>query len=119
MPTVHFVDLYAVHWLNMTPQNKLRIANFLMALGVIPLLLGIIWLLIAIAYAQTHKGQMGGSDGFLMMAVLFVTYAIAVVVSGASALFSLVVAKRNTNATTRISTIIRTVTFTVLLAPFL
>lgn len=90
-----------------------------MLVGIVPLLLGISWIFAVIAYAQQHKGQMGGSDAFLMIGVLFVTYAFALIVSGASALWSAALAKRNAGIRTRVSTIIRRFVCLVLLIPFL
>jgi len=90
-----------------------------MVVGIVPLLLGLGWIFAVIAYARQHKGQMGGSDAFLMIGVLFVTYAFALIVSGGSALWATVVARRKAGLHTRASTIIRGGTCIVLLAPLL
>jgi len=90
-----------------------------MVVGIVPLLLGLGWIGAVIAFARQHKGQMGGSDAFLMIGVLFVTYAFALIVSGGSALWSTMVARRNAGLRVRASTIIRSGTCIVLLAPLL
>lgn len=90
-----------------------------MVAGIVPLLLGLGWIGTVIAYARQHKGQMGGSDAFLMIGVLFVTYAFALLVSGGSALWSTIVARRHAGLRARASTIIRSGTCIVLLAPLL
>ncbi|WP_156923509.1 hypothetical protein [Massilia alkalitolerans] len=103
----------------MSPQRKLCVANVLMIVGMVPLLLGLCWIAAVIAFARQHKGQMGGSDAFLMIGVLFLAYAFALVVSGGSALWSTIVARRNAGLRARASTIIRSTTCLVLLAPLL
>ncbi len=90
-----------------------------MAVGIVPLLLGLGWIAAVIAFARQHKGQIGGSEAFLMIGVLFLTYAFALVVSGVSALWSTLVARRNAGLRTRASMIIRGATCLVLLAPLL
>lgn len=91
----------------------------LMVVGILPLLLGVGWICAVIAFARQHKGQMGGSDAFLMIGVLFVTYAFALLVSGGSAVWATVVARRHAGLRTRASTIVRSGACVVLLAPLL
>lgn len=54
-----------------------------------------------------------------MIGVLLVTYACALIVSGGSALWATVVARRHTGLRTRASTIVRSGACIVLLAPLL
>lgn len=103
----------------MTLQSKLRITNALMVVGIVPLLLGIVWVFSVIGYAKEHKGQMGGSDAFLMMGVLFVTYAFALLVSGSSALWSALLARRNPGLPAPASKVVRRCVYVILTAPFL
>jgi hypothetical protein len=103
----------------MTPKRKLAVANALMVVGIVPFGLGISWIVSIIAYANQHKGQMGASDAFLMMGVLFVTYATALLVSGPSALWSAVVARRNPGLPARASAVIRSCVYLVLVSPLL
>jgi len=103
----------------MTPQSKLGVANALMVIGIVPLLLGIGWIFSVIAYAKEHKGQMGGSDAFLMIGVLFVTYGLALLVSGSSALWSAIVARQNPGVSAPTSMAIRRCIYIVLIAPLL
>ena len=103
----------------MTPKGKLGVANALMVVGIVPLLLGIGWIFSVVAYAKPHKGLMGALDAFLMMGVLFVTYALALLVSGSSALWSAVVARRNPGMPARASAVIRRCVYIILVAPLL
>lgn len=103
----------------MTSRAKLWIANVLMVLGIVPLLLGLSWILAVIGWARQHQGQMGGSDAFLMLGVLLVGYAFALLVSGGSAVWSARVARRDTGAGSRVSAIIRSGVCVVLLVPLL
>ena len=103
----------------MTPQSKLGVTNALMIIGIVPLLFGIGWIFSVIAYANEHKGQMGGSDAFLMIGVLLTTYALALLVSGSSALWSATVARRNPGMPARTSTVIRRCVYIALIAPLL
>jgi hypothetical protein len=103
----------------MTPKTKLTVANALMVMGIVPLLLGISWIASVIAYANQHKGQMGGSDAFLMMGVLLLTYVLALLVSGPSALWSATVARRNPGIPARASAVIRSGVYLALIAPLL
>lgn len=103
----------------MTVQGKLRIANALMVVGIVPLLLAIGWIFSVIAYANPHIGEMGGSDAFLMMAVLLVTYASALLVSGSSALWSALVAGRNPGTQAHAYKVIRSCVYLILIAPLL
>jgi hypothetical protein len=101
----------------MTLQRKLRIANILMLVGILPLVLGISWIVSGIVYAQQHKGQMGGSDAFLMIGVLIVTYAFALLLGGGSSIWSAVVARRNAGIRATASKIIRISVWFMLAAP--
>jgi hypothetical protein len=103
----------------MTPQKKLRIANVLMMLGAIPLLSNLGWTLSLIAAAQQPKRGMDESDTFLMIASLVATYAFALVVSGASALWSVILAKRNADLHSSATPIIRALICAILFAPLL
>jgi hypothetical protein len=114
-----FSGVNTVHYGIMSPKSQLRITNILMLAGTVPLGLGLAWIGTVIAYAQQHKGQMGGSDAFLMMGVLFVTYAFAVVVGGGSALWSAVLARRNPDLRARTASVLRWSTVIVLLLPVL
>ena len=103
----------------MTTQGKLLTANILMLVGIVPLILGISWILAVISYDQQHKGEMGGSDAFLMIAVLMVTYAFAAVVAGASALWSMSIVRRNSGLRSRSANVIKALVGLMLGAPLL
>jgi hypothetical protein len=90
-----------------------------MIVGIVPLILGISWILFAISYAQHHKGEMGGSDAFLMIAVLVVTYAFAAVVAGASALWSMSIARRNSGLRVKSASVMRAIVGIMLGLPLL
>jgi hypothetical protein len=114
-----FLDCWAVHCSVMSPTTKLRVANVLMLVGVIPLALGLAWIISVLSWARQHQGQAGGSDAFLMMGVLLVTYLFAFVVSGGSALWSVMLVKRNGGIRARTARVLRWFTGVVLLVPFL
>lgn len=101
----------------MTPRSKLLSANALMLLGIMPLLLVFIWIILVISYAQQHKGVMGGSDAFLMIGALFVTYVFAALVAGSSALWSVSIVKRNAGVRMQSATIMKTMVAIALVAP--
>lgn len=103
----------------MTPQRKLCVANVFMIAGLIPLLLGVLWILSAIAYLKQHPGQGAGNDAFMMIAVLLVTYCFAFIVSGVGTIWSSLVQKRNAGIHARWPTIIRRAVFILLMAPLL
>ena len=103
----------------MTAQGKLLTANILMIVGIVPLILGISWIVTIISYAQHHRGEMGGSDALLMIAVLFVTYTFAAVVGGASALWSMSIVRRNAGLHSKSATVIRAVVGLMLGLPLL
>lgn len=103
----------------MTPQFKLRTASILMFLGTAPLILGIIWIVAAISSAHRNPGQMGGSDGLLMVAVLCVTYVVAAVVAGFSALWSISITNRNAGVRSASADVLRKIVGGVLLTPLL
>jgi hypothetical protein len=88
-----------------------------MIAGIMPLVLGIAWVVAVIAHAQSHKGQAGGSDAFLMIAVLIVTYAWALLVGGAGAVWSALVARRHPACASRAAKLIRMLVLAALLAP--
>jgi hypothetical protein len=88
-----------------------------MLVGILPLVLGVSWILAVIAYAQQHKGQMGGSDAFLMIGVLIVTYAFALLLGGGSSIWSAVVARRNAGIRATASKIFRISVWLILAAP--
>lgn len=91
----------------MTPQRKLSIANVLMLLGVAPLVLGITWMIAAVAFARQFGAAMGGSDAFLMMAVFLLTYAMALVVAGPGALWSRRLVRRHADLRSRTATLLK------------
>lgn len=103
----------------MAPLTKLRIANVLMLAGLVPLLYGVWTMFSMFAYARQNKGEMGGSDAFLLMAILMVTYACSLVVSGLAALWSLAVAHRHPELHAPLAALIRGAVYISLLLPLL
>lgn len=103
----------------MTIQTKLRIANVLMLLGLVPMTIGLCWVATIISYARRHPGQTGGSDAFLMMGVLFFGYVLALVVSGASSALSAVLVRRHAGVHAPVARIVRWLVCIVLLVPLL
>lgn len=103
----------------MTTHAKLRTANVLMLIGILPLALGVAWVAAVIASAHRFKGQMGGSDAFLMIAVLLMSYLFALLVAGAGALWSISITKRDAGLRSTPAVILRAVVALALGAPLL
>lgn len=102
---------------HMTPQNKIRIANVTMLIGVLPLMLAIWWVCTGLIYAQDHKGQMGGSDAFAMIFVLIVAYAFACMVGAPSAHWSARLVKQAGVLPAPVSKVLRSLVLFLLVAP--
>ena len=79
----------------MTPQCKIRTANVLMFIGIAPLTLGLSWIAVTLSSVPQYRGEMGGSDAFLMLALGIVTYLFAVIVAAPSAIWSALILRRN------------------------
>lgn len=103
----------------MPSQSKHRVANALMLIGVMPLTLGVVWVSAAVAYGQRNRGNVGGSDVFLMMAVLAVSYLFAVLISGTGAVWSRSLAKNDPAMRAPVSKILRTCVCVILIVPLL
>jgi len=99
----------------MTPQSKLRIANILMLAGILPLLFGIYWMISRTPYDMQRPTQVG--DMFLMIGKLVFAYIFALIISGASGLWSAAIAKRHPGTQANTSKIIRIVVCIVLIVP--
>lgn len=100
----------------MTPQNKLRVANVLMLVGIVPLIIGIYWMFSRLPYDMQRPSQVG--DFLLMLGKLIFAYGFALIVSGPSGVWSARLAKRNPGARVQASRIIRIVVCIVLVVPF-
>lgn len=72
----------------MSPQLQMRIAVAMMFLGLCPFLLGLAWVIKALSEARHHGASVGASDAFLMMVVMFGSYAFALIVAGGGSLLS-------------------------------
>lgn len=103
----------------MKPRVKLGIANGLMLAGFAPLALAVWWCFAVAAYAQTHEGQMGGSDAFMMILFLLAGYVIALAVSGGGLLWSTAVGRRHPDARTVWTRIVQALAGIALALPLL
>gem|GEM_PF-2594858 len=103
----------------MRAQRQLAVANLLMLLGLAPLLLGAAWVVAALWYAGQHSGAAGGSDAFLMIAVLGMTYIFALLVAAPGALWSRSLVRRHAPLRTRTATVMKWLVVTALMAPVL
>lgn len=88
----------------MQARNKLRTAHALMALALLPLLLGICWIVSVVHYGRQHPGQAGLTDFFVMIAVFVATYGFAVVVAGTGVVWSFVIKRQDPSLRTRSAT---------------
>jgi hypothetical protein len=102
----------------MNAQNKLRIANVLMLVGVVPLLASIYYLFAAGSSVE-HQKQSEMGDLLLVVGTMGFAYLFALIVGGTSAVWSSRVEKRNTGPGVRTSTAIRMLVATVLILPFM
>jgi hypothetical protein len=101
----------------MNAQNKLRTANVLMLLGIVPLLASIYWLFSAASSFDYQKQSQLG-DLLLVVGKMGFAYLFALIVSATSAVWSSRVEKRNTGPGVRTSKAIRMLVATVLILPF-
>jgi hypothetical protein len=84
----------AVNYRAMKPQNKLRVANVLMGLGLVPLLIGSYWMFSTLAGIDYQKQSQIGL-AFLALGKVVFAYVFALIVSGSSAVWSVAVEKSN------------------------
>ena len=84
----------------MSSSRKLRTAHFLMFIGVTPLIFAGIVSLVGIAFARAHPGTAGGSDAFLMLALLTLGFSTTVVLGGTGALWSWFLTYKHIDAAT-------------------
>lgn len=101
----------------MSSQSKHRVANVLMISGVMPLAVGLVWVCAGLAYGQKNRGNVGGSDVFLMIAVLTLSYLVAVLISGCGAVLSLSLAKNDAALDAPVSKILRNCVWVILSFP--
>jgi hypothetical protein len=100
----------------MKPQHKLHIANALMVLGLLPLLIGSYWMFSTLASTDYHQqSQVGGA--FLVIGKVIFAYVFALIISGASAVWSAVVEKHNAETKVRAARVIRTLVLVMLVVP--
>jgi phosphoglycerol transferase MdoB-like AlkP superfamily enzyme len=100
----------------MKPQHKLHIANALMVLGLVPLLIGSYWMFSTLATTDYHQqSQVGGA--FLVIGKVIFAYVLALIISGASAVWSAVVEKHNAGIRVRAAGMIRTLVLIMLVVP--
>jgi hypothetical protein len=103
----------------MAVSRKMRVAQCLMAIGIVPLLLAVIWSISIVAYARSHPGQAGGSDAFLMIALILAGYAATLVLGGGGALWSWFLTWRGIDKRTRATLVLRIIVVTSLVLPLL
>lgn len=103
----------------MMPQRKLAIANVLMLLGLAPLLLAAAWICANVSYADQHPGMVGGSDVFLTIAVLIVSYGCALLVAGPGALWSRRLVRRHHGLRSGTATFLKWLVAIALVGPVL
>ena len=102
----------------MTPQTQLRIANIIMLAGTVPLLFYIVRTVSTLAATDFDKQSQVG-DVVLAIGMAIFAYAFAFIVSGGAALWSGVVANRNTAIRVAAARAIRIFVCVVLVLPLL
>lgn len=103
----------------MSASRKLCIAHLLMFIGVAPMALSVIYLITVIDYAHSHPGQGGGSDAFLLIALLLFSYATTLVLGGTGALWSWFLTKRHIDKRSTATVALRMAVAAALLLPML
>ena len=96
----------------MTPNNKLRLANVLMILGIAPVLIGMAWMISG--YSSAPHGQVYIAEALMKIGF---AYMFALVVGCGSAVWSLIVEKRNAGTRVGGTTAIRLLVVFLLVAP--
>jgi hypothetical protein len=66
-----------------------------MLIGITPLMLAVSWIAAIIASVSQHRGQMGGSDAFLMIAAGGFAYLFAIIIAAPSAIWTILLFRRN------------------------
>lgn len=105
---------------NMGPQHKLRIANILMGLGIAPLVLYLAWA--APIFRSSDSGQQPTIfmlDPIAMIGLLVMTFTVAVLMAGSSALWSRSLTARHVEMRSRSATLMRIGVVLALCAPLL
>jgi hypothetical protein len=100
----------------MKPQNKLRVANVLMGLGLVPLLIGSYLMFSTLAGIDQQKQSQIGL-AFLAIGKVVFAYIFAFFVSGAGAAWSAAVEKRNAVPGVRFSRMMRMLVAIALVVP--
>src|SRR4051812_23617564 len=103
----------------MAASRKLRTAHFLMFIGIAPLLLAAAFSAAGIAFAQSHPGQMGGSDAFLMIALILFGYLTTLLLGGGGAWWSWYLVSRRIDVASRATVILRAAVVVALVVPAL
>jgi hypothetical protein len=101
----------------MPASRKLRTAHFLMFIGVAPMVLAVAFSVAGIAYARSHPGLVGGSDGFLTIALGLFGYVTTVVLGGAGALWSWFLTARGIDQRTTATLVLRTLVAAAIVLP--
>lgn len=105
---------------NMSPRHQLRIANILIAIGVLPLALVLCW---TIAFFMTTVAGQAPKipiiDPIGMIGLLMMSFIITLVMAGISALWSWSLTYRNDEIRSSSALALRIITALVLIAPFL
>lgn len=100
----------------MKPQNKLRVANVLMGLGLVPLLVGSYWMFSTLAGIDYQKQSQIGL-AFLAIGEVVFAYVFALIVSGSGAVWSAAVEKHNAGPGIRSSRKMRILVAMALVVP--
>jgi hypothetical protein len=111
-----FKAKHAINYAAMKPQNKLRVANVLMGLGLVPLLIGSCWMFSTLAGIDYQKQSQIGL-AFLAIGKVVFAYVFALIVSGSSAVWSVAVEKGNAGPGVGSSRTMRILVAMVLVVP--
>lgn len=101
----------------MMASRKLRTAHFLMFIGLVPMMFAVMITVAGIAFARGHPGQVGGSDAFLMIALLLLGYFTNLVLGGIGALWSWFLTSRRIDQRTTATLVLRILVVVALIVP--
>lgn len=101
----------------MSASRKLRTAHFLMFIGLVPMMFAIAIIIAVISFARAHPGQTGGSDAFLLIALLLLGYFTNLILGGAGALWSWFLTSRRIDQRTTATLVLRILVVVALIVP--
>ena len=102
----------------MSTHTKLVIANLLMAIGVIPLVFFVVWLVGLLTWTPEHGAIIPIMDPIGMIGPFIMGFIVTAGVAGTSAAWSCDLVRANPQNRSRVALALRLMTVAVLISPF-